>query len=106
MKGTIHYVTTEHSLQAEVRLYDRLLSVANPADEKDRDFLDMLNPDSLKVLKNVRVEPLLKNAKPLDHFQFQRVGYFNLDPDSTPDHLVFNRTVSLKDTWGKIAEKL
>ena len=106
VKGTIHYVTIEHSLPAEVRLYDRLLSVANPAEEKDRDFLELLNPDSLKVLNNVRVEALLKEAKPFDHFQFQRVGYFNLDPDSTPDHLVFNRTVSLKDTWGKISEKL
>jgi len=106
VKGTIHYVTTEHCLTAEVRLYDRLLTVANPADEKDRDFLDMLNPNSLKVLNNVRIESIVKDAKPLDHFQFQRVGYFNLDPDSTPDHLVFNRTVSLKDTWGKIAEKL
>ncbi|MDD3907053.1 MAG: glutamine--tRNA ligase/YqeY domain fusion protein [Bacteroidales bacterium] len=106
VKGTIHYVTTKHCLQAEVRLYDRLLNVSNPAEEKDRDFLDMLNPDSLKVLNDVKVEAILKEAKPLDHFQFQRVGYFNLDPDSTPDHLVFNRTVSLKDTWGKIAEKL
>lgn len=106
VKGTIHYVTIEHSLQAEVRLYDRLLSVANPAEEKDRDFLELLNPDSLKVLNNVRVEPLLKDAKPFDHFQFQRVGYFNIDPDSTQGHLVFNRTVSLKDTWGKISEKL
>jgi len=106
VKGTIHYVTVEHSLQAEVRLYDRLLSVANPAEEKDRDFLELLNPDSLKVLNNVRVEALLKDAKPFDHFQFQRVGYFNIDPDSTPGHLVFNRTVSLKDTWGKISEKL
>jgi len=105
VKGTIHYVTIEHSLQAEVRLYDRLLSVANPAEEKDRDFIELLNPDSLRVLSNVRVEPILKEAKPFDHFQFQRVGYFNLDPDSTPEHLVFNRTVSLKDTWGKIAEK-
>ncbi|MCK9311306.1 MAG: glutamine--tRNA ligase/YqeY domain fusion protein [Bacteroidales bacterium] len=106
VKGTIQYVTTEHCLQAEVRLYDRLLNVSNPAEEKDRDFLDMLNPDSMKVLNNVKVESILKEAKPLDHFQFQRVGYFNLDTDSTPDHLVFNRTVSLKDTWGKIAEKL
>ena len=106
VKGTIHYVTIEHSLPAEVRIYDRLLSVANPADEKDKDFTEMLNPDSLKVLKNVRVEAALKDSKALDHFQFQRIGYFNVDPDSTPEHLVFNRTVSLKDTWGKIAEKM
>lgn len=106
VKGTIHYVTIEHSLPAEVRIYDRLLSVANPADEKDKDFTEMLNPDSLKVLTNVRVEAALKDSKALDHFQFQRIGYFNVDPDSTPEHLVFNRTVSLKDTWGKIAEKM
>ena len=105
VKGTIHYVTTEHCLDAEVRLYDRLLDVSNPADEKDRDFLDMLNPDSLKVLNNIKIESVVKDAKPLDHFQFQRVGYFNLDPDSTPDHLVFNRTVSLKESWGKISGK-
>ena len=106
VKGTIQYVTAEHSLPAEVRLYDRLLSVANVAEEKDKDFMELLNPDSLKVLTSARVEPLLKEAKPLDHFQFQRIGYFNLDPDSTPDKLVFNRTVSLKDTWGKIADKM
>lgn len=106
VKGTLHYVTVEHSIPAEVRLYDRLLTVANPAEEKERDFMDMLNPDSLKVLANCRVEASLKEAKALDHFQFMRVGYFNLDPDATPDHLVFNRTVSLKDTWGKIAEKI
>lgn len=105
VKGTIHYVTVEHSLDAEVRLYDRLLSVANPTEEKDRDFLELLNPDSLKVLNPVKVEALLKDAKPFDRFQFQRVGYFILDPDSTPDRLIFNRTVSLKDTWGKIAGK-
>lgn len=101
VKGTLHYVTEAHSLPAEVRLYDRLLTVANPAEEKDRDFMDMLNPDSLKVLTKCRVEASLKEAKPLDHFQFLRMGYFNVDPDSTPDHLVFNRTVGLKDTWSK-----
>lgn len=105
VKGTIHCVSTQHCLDAEVRIYDRLLTVANPADEKDRDFLEMLNPDSLKILNNVKIETVVKDAKALDHFQFQRVGYFNIDPDSTPDHLVFNRTVSLKDTWGKMAGK-
>lgn len=106
VKGTIHYTTVEHSLTAEVRLYDRLLDVANPAEEKEKDFTELLNPNSLVVLKNVQVEPYLKNANILEHFQFQRIGYFNVDPDSTPEHLVFNRTVSLKDTWGKIAEKM
>lgn len=105
VKGTINYVSTQYCITAEVRLYDRLLDVANPAEEKDRDFIDMLNPDSLKVLTNVKVEPVVADAKPLECFQFTRVGYFNVDPDSTKDHLVFNRTVSLKDTWGKIANK-
>jgi glutaminyl-tRNA synthetase len=106
VKGTIQYVTEEHALPAEVRLYDRLLQVANPAEEKDKDFMELLNPDSLTVLNTARVEPVLQDAQSLDHFQFQRIGYFNLDPDSKPGHLVFNRTVSLKDTWGKIADKL
>ena len=106
VKGTIQYVTTEHSLKAEIRLYDRLLSVPNPAEVKDTDFIELLNPDSLQIINDARVESILEDAKPLDHFQFQRIGYFNLDPDSTPSHLVFNRTVSLKDTWGKITEKM
>ncbi len=105
VKGTLHYVCAEHCLDAEVRLYDRLLTVANPAEEKDRDFIDMLNPDSLKVLQHCKVETCLKDAKALEHFQFQRIGYFNVDPDSTPEHLVFNRTVGLKDTWSKINAK-
>lgn len=105
VKGTINYLSTDHCIDAEVRLYDRLLSVANPAEEKDRDFKELLNPDSLKVLKNVKIEPLVKDAKPLDTFQFMRVGYFTVDSDSTVENIVFNRTVSLKDTWGKINEK-
>ena len=100
VKGTLHWVSAAHSLIAEVRLYDRLFSVENPtADE--RDFRDLLNPDSLKVLTNCRVEASLKDVKPLDHFQFQRIGYFNVDLDSTMDKLVFNRTASLKDSWAK-----
>jgi len=100
VKGTLHWVSAAHSLIAEVRLYDRLFSVENPtADE--RDFRDLLNPDSLKVLTNCRVEASLKDVKPLDHFQFQRIGYFNVDLDSTKDKLVFNRTASLKDSWAK-----
>ncbi|MDP4202952.1 MAG: glutamine--tRNA ligase/YqeY domain fusion protein [Bacteroidota bacterium] len=101
VKGTIHWVTVADSVPAEVRLYDRLFAVENPAEEKDKDFRELLNPDSLKVLNNVKVEPWLKNAKALDNFQFQRIGYFNVDPDSTPENLVFNRTVSLKDSWAK-----
>ncbi|MDR0394671.1 MAG: glutamine--tRNA ligase/YqeY domain fusion protein [Tannerella sp.] len=105
VKGTIHWVSVKHALPAEVRLYDRLFTVENPADEKDRDFRELLNPDSLKVLTNCYVEEDLKNAAPYDHFQFQRIGYFNVDPDSRNDHLVFNRTVSLKDTWNKVKGK-
>jgi glutaminyl-tRNA synthetase len=100
VKGTLHWVSAAQSLPAEVRLYDRLFSVENPtADE--RDFRELLNPESLKVLTNCRVEASLKDVKPMDHFQFQRIGYFNVDLDSTPDKLVFNRTASLKDSWAK-----
>jgi len=100
VKGTLHWVSAAHSITAEVRLYDRLFSVENPSAD-ERDFRDLLNPDSLKVLTNCQVEASLKNAKPLDQFQFQRIGYFNVDTDSTPDKLVFNRTASLKDSWAK-----
>ncbi|MBP1639675.1 MAG: glutaminyl-tRNA synthetase [Bacteroidetes bacterium] len=102
VKGTIHWVTVADSVPAEVRLYDRLFAVENPADEKEKDFRELLNPDSLKVLSNCKVEPWLKEAKALDNFQFQRIGYFNVDPDSAPDKLIFNRTVSLKDSWAKV----
>lgn len=101
VKGTIHWVTVADSLTAEVRLYDRLFAVENPSEEKEKDFRELLNPDSLKVLTNCRVEPWLKEAKALENFQFQRIGYFNVDPDSAPGKLVFNRTVSLKDSWAK-----
>lgn len=102
VKGTLHWVSAEHSLPAEVRLYDRLFMVENPSEEKEKDFHELLNPDSLTVLTNCRVEKELQHAKPYDHFQFQRLGYFNLDPDSKEGKLIFNRTVSLKDTWSKI----
>jgi len=105
VKGTIHWVSVEHSLPAEVRLYDRLFNVENLSEEKDTDFRDMLNPDSLITNTKARVEPWLKNAKHLENFQFQRIGYFNVDPDSRPDALVFNRTVSLKDSWAKEQNK-
>ncbi len=104
VKGTLHWVSVEHSLPAEVRLYDRLFTVEDPLGDKDRDFLELLNPDSLRVLTNCRVEKELANASPYDHFQFQRTGYFNLDPDSSGGKLIFNRTVSLKDTWSKMKE--
>jgi glutaminyl-tRNA synthetase len=101
VKGTIHWVSVNHCLDAEIRLYDRLFLVENPSEEKDCDFRELLNPESLVVKEHCKVEVCLKEAKPLDSFQFQRIGYFNVDKDSTPDHLVFNRTVSLKDSWKK-----
>lgn len=101
VKGTIHWVSARHSLPAEVRLYDRLFTDENPSDIKDKTLAEMLNPDSLMVLKNCRVEPFLADAAPGSHFQFQRIGYFTVDPDSRPGALVFNRTVSLKDSWQK-----
>ncbi|MBP3552697.1 MAG: glutamine--tRNA ligase/YqeY domain fusion protein [Bacteroidaceae bacterium] len=113
IKGkTLHWVSCAHSLKAEVRLYDRLWKAENPRDElasireaKNCDALEamkeMINPDSLKVLTECYVEEFLATAKPLDYLQFQRIGYFNVDKESTPSHLVFNRTVGLKDTWSK-----
>ena len=100
VKGTLHWVSATHAVKAEVRLYDRLFSVENPSADP-RDFRELLNPDSLKVLTECYVEPSLLSAEPLDHFQFQRIGYFNLDSDSSTEKLVFNRTVSLKDSWAK-----
>ncbi len=106
VKGTLHWVSATHSATAEVRLYDRLFNVENPSEEKDVDFRELLNPDSLKVIENCRIEPYLaENAKSGDRFQFQRTGYFCVDPDSTENHLVFNRTVSLKDSWEKLKSK-
>lgn len=101
VKGTIHWVSVFHSLDAEVRLYDRLFMVEDPAGEKEKDFRELLNPDSLIVKKGCKVEEYLKEAKLLDSFQFQRIGYFNVDPDSIEGALVFNRTVALKDSWKK-----
>ena len=106
VKGTLHWVSAQYSSTAEVRLYDRLFNVENPSEEKDVDFRELLNPDSLKVIDNCRIEPYLaENTKPGDRFQFQRTGYFCVDPDSTEGHLVFNRTVSLKDSWEKLKSK-
>jgi glutaminyl-tRNA synthetase len=104
VKGTLHWVSATHCLDAEVRIYDRLFSIENPSAD-ERDFRDLLNPDSLKVLTNCKVELSLKEANTLAQFQFQRIGYFNVDLDSTPDKLIFNRTVSLKDSWAKEMNK-
>ena len=106
MKGTLHWVSARHAVDATARLYDRLFEVENPAAEPDRDFREMLNPESLKVVENIIMEPYLATtAKPLDHFQFQRVGYFTPDKDSTPGNLIFNRTIALKDSWEKAQKK-
>ena len=99
VKGTIHWVSVAHSLNAEVRLYDRLFMVEDPLADKDKDFKDLMNPNSLIVKKGCKVEEYLNEAKPGDRFQFQRIGYFTIDTDSTPQNLVFNRTVALRDSW-------
>ncbi|HNX83167.1 MAG: glutamine--tRNA ligase/YqeY domain fusion protein [Bacteroidales bacterium] len=102
VKGTLHWVSAAHSLDAEVRLYDRLFSDEDPSGHKDIDPREFLNPGSLTIIKGCKVEPSLADVRPLDKFQFQRIGYFCADYDSRPGSLVFNRTVGLKDTWQKI----
>ena len=104
VKGTLHWVSIAQALPSEVRLYDRLFTDESPDTHKDKDFMEFVNPESLKIVTGF-VEPSLKNAQVEDRFQFQRLGYFNIDPDSTSEKLVFNRTVSLRDTWAKIQEK-
>ena len=102
VKGTLHWVSAQHAVDAEIRLYDRLFNHEDPAGQKDEDYRKFLNPDSLKILKGCKMEPSLTTAKHLDKFQFQRLGYFCADYDSTESALVFNRIVQLKDTWSKI----
>ena len=105
VEATIHWVSAEHSLPAEVRLYGRLFRVANPLGEGS-DFIDYLNPNSLEILKSSRVEPSLAKALPGSRFQFERIGYFYADPvDSSDSGLVFNRTVTLRDSWAKVSDK-
>lgn len=105
VKGTIHWVSAQHALDAEIRLYDRLFNTPDPDNtEEGKTFLDNLNPDSLTILAGCKMEPSLKNSYPGDRFQFERQGYFCTDLDSTQDSLVFNRTVSLKDSWAKISQ--
>jgi glutaminyl-tRNA synthetase len=103
-KATLHWVSASHAVPGEVRLYDRLLMVENAA-EDPRDFKELINPDSLKVVENAMLEPSLANVTPNDHFQFIRLGYFTPDPQTRPGRPVFNRTVTLKDAWAKIAQK-
>ena len=105
VKGTLHWVAVNSAVKAEVRDYDRLFSIENPSAEEG-DFRDLLNPDSLKVRENVMLEPwLAERVKAGDHYQFQRLGYYTVDPDTTSDHIVFNKTIGLKDTWAKEMKK-
>jgi glutaminyl-tRNA synthetase len=107
VKATLHWVSAQHALPAEVRLYDRLFTKANPDDvEEGQDFVSNLNSDSLNVVYPAYVEPNLAGVQPGEIFQFERQGYFNVDLDSTAEKLVFNRTVALRDTWAKIEKSL
>ena len=106
VKGTLHWVSAPHSLKADVRLYDRLFLKEDPGEETEEDFKSHLNTKSLEVLTGCQAEPSLGNAKPEDRFQFLRLGYFCVDRDSSADKIVFNRTVSLRDTWAKIEKAL
>jgi len=101
VKGTLHWVSVQHALKAEVRLYDRLFTDETPDGHKDKDFLEFINPGSLKVIE-AYVEPSLENATTGNQYQFQRIGYFCVDSDSRKDRLVFNKTVGLRDTWAKV----
>ncbi len=102
VKGTLHWVSARHCVDAEVRLYDRLFAVENPSADTEHDFRELLNPESLRVINDAKIEPFLaETAKVGDTFQFQRIGYFCVDEDTTEGHLVFNRTIGLKDSWAK-----
>ncbi len=106
VKGTLHWVSAADAVDATVRIYDRLFNVENPAAETERDFRELLNPESLKVVQHVKIEPFLAdNAKSGEHFQFQRIGYFTPDADSREGALIFNRTIALKDSWEKAQKK-
>jgi glutaminyl-tRNA synthetase len=107
VRGTSHWVSATHSVEAEIRLYERLFNKENPLDDKDgSDVHAHLNPDSLEVVSNARVEPSLAGAAPLSRYQFERMGYFCVDRDSTPERPVFNRTIGLRDSWAKLEKKL
>ena len=105
VRATIHWVSAGHAIDAEVRLYERLFTVRDPAGQKDADFKDFLNPNSLEILKCCKIEPELKKLKPLDRFQFERMGYFCIDPDTTNENLVINRTATIRDIWVKIQQR-
>jgi len=103
VKGTLHWVSAQHAIDAEVRLFDRLVMSESPEDGED--YKTNINPGSLKILENCKLEPSLKTVSPGDKFQFQRLGYFCVDLDSTAEKLVFNRTVPLRDSWAKMRGK-
>jgi glutaminyl-tRNA synthetase len=106
VKGTIHWVSVKDAFDCEVRLYDRLLTVEDPASEKDKDYKDLINPNSLEIIPNAKLEPFVKSSKPGDRFQFERQGYFCVDiKNTTKEKIVFNRTVTLKDTWARTSGK-
>lgn len=101
VKGTLHWVSVPHAIEAEVRLYDRLFTVESPDADKEKNFLEFINPESLQVITGY-LEPGLKQAEVGEKFQFQRIGYFCVDKESSPEKPIFNRTVTLRDSWGKI----
>jgi glutaminyl-tRNA synthetase len=101
VKGTLHWVSAAQALPVEVRLYDRLFTVPSPDTDKEKDFMEFVNPDSLEII-TAMAEPSVKSIPVGETVQFQRKGYFCVDPDSTEDKKVFNRTVTLRDTWAKI----
>jgi glutaminyl-tRNA synthetase len=105
VKSTIHWVSASHVCDAEVRLYDRLFTVEDPSGQKDRNFKEFLNPNSLRIINGCKVEPAVEKLKPLDSFQFERLGYFCIDTDSKPGRLVINRTIELRDTWAKVQKQ-
>ncbi|MDE7149886.1 MAG: glutamine--tRNA ligase, partial [Bacteroidales bacterium] len=107
VKGTLHWVSAAHALDAEVRVFDRLFGSPTPDEvEEGQTFLDNLNPHSLEIKRGCKAEAFLADARPLDHFQFERLGYFNVDPDAAREgRLIFNKTVGLKDTWAKESAK-
>jgi glutaminyl-tRNA synthetase len=106
VKATIHWVSSAHAVDAEVRIYENLFLKENPSDvEEGQDVIDNLNPNSLEIISDAKVEPSLGNAVAGSRYQFERLGYFCVDPDSKPGKPVFNRTVALKDAWARVEKK-
>ena len=105
VKATMHWVSASESVNTTVRLYDKLFTDENPLGHKGRDFKEFINPDSLKTLVDCKVEPIITGLKPFDSFQFERLGYFVIDTDSTDDNIIINKTTGLRDTWSKVQKK-